>query len=132
MKAGELVKLWGLPDRSAERVQITLRLPYPDYTRLHALKKVYPNRSVNDMISDLVKVGLDEVVEVLPTYEYPSVDHAALDARAEGVSDEDFEEFLTRGYGPRVQFDDALQEILSQKSTDDGDLVAQLVSEDGR
>lgn len=65
MSIKALANLWSFPDRSMDRAQITLRLSYNDYARLHALKEIFAGRSVNDMLNDLIRVGLDELVESL-------------------------------------------------------------------
>lgn len=66
MAIQNLIKTWSLPDRTQERTQITLRLDFDLYAKLHALKEVYKTRSVNDMINDILKAGLDEIIESLP------------------------------------------------------------------
>ncbi len=65
---------WSLPDRTEERTQISLRLTYDLYSKLHALKVIYPGRSVNDIICDLLTASIDEVVESLPERVYTSND----------------------------------------------------------
>ena len=119
MKVNELIKVWSMPDRSAERVQLTVRLPYPDYARLHALKEVYQGRSVNDLVSDLLRVGLDAVVEELPAYVMGEEQ-----AKAVAVCAEHYEELVGSQYGPRTDFDSALRKILEQKSADSVQEVA--------
>lgn len=68
MDVKKTLESWSLPDRSAERIQITLRIPYTDYARLHALKAAYSSRSVNEILTDIIRMGLDEVVDELPAY----------------------------------------------------------------
>ena len=58
MTVKNLINAWSLPDRTQERQQITLRLNYDLYAKLHALKEVYPKRTVNDMINDILKTLL--------------------------------------------------------------------------
>lgn len=98
-----LLKNWALPDRSADRTQLTLRLPFTDYARLQALKEVYPSRSLNEFVCDLLETGLDEVVESLPSWEVS--EHEA-----------EFPEEVGAIAGPRVVFDVAYARILKSES----------------
>jgi len=111
MAIKNLLKTWALPDRTQDRQQLTLRLNYDLYAKLHALKAVYPNRPVNDMINDILKSGLDEIIEALPS-------------RSLSVEEADCEGFLD-GYGkplegiamgPRIDFEQAYKNILEAKS----------------
>ena len=109
MSIKDLTSRWALPDRSGERVQITLRLDFNEYARLHALKEVYPNRSVNDFLNDLISAGLDEVVSALPVYTVTKDDPGW-----SGDPDE-----LGANFGPAVIFSHAYRRILEEKSTDE-------------
>jgi len=62
-KTKELLNNWSLPDRKEDRAQVTLRLDFDIYAKLHALKNVYPHRSVNEFINDLLRDSVDEVIE---------------------------------------------------------------------
>ena len=110
MNIKSLLDAWNMPDRTAERTQITLRISVHDYARLHALKAVYPSRSVNDFICDLVKSGLDEIVEALPSYvvEQDDIERG-----------EYSDEWLGSSVGPRVRFDYKLRELLMEKSEEE-------------
>lgn len=107
MNIKNLLESWNMPDRTAERTQITLRISVQDYARLHALKPVYPARSVNDFICDIVKTGLDEIVEALPSYTVSEEDIRI----GEAVPEE-----LGSLHGPRVIFNAKLRELLNEKS----------------
>lgn len=112
MNFKNLIKSWSLPDRTAERTQLTLRLSFDDYARLQALKEVYKNRSINDMINDILKGGLDEIVEALPSYSISREE-------AEDVAyhtGEPVENFLGSKTGPKIFFESAYQRILQEKS----------------
>ena len=65
-----LIKNWSFPVRSPERAQLTLRVPLSDYQRLLALKEVYPNRSINDMVVDILEAALNDIVSKLPSSYY--------------------------------------------------------------
>lgn len=113
MNMKNLLKTWTLPDRTTDRAQITLRLSFNEYARLHALKEVYKHRSVNDMINDILKAGLDEIIESLPSYQSLNEPaEAAYLAHEYGGQASDYE-YVTEG--PRVQFDNAYRKILESK-----------------
>lgn len=109
-----LIKTWSLPDRSGDRTQITLRIPYTDYARLHALKEVYPKRSVNDLLCDIIKAGLDEIVEALPTWK-EKIPESCVDP--EFGSDNVLVDVDT---GPRVIYDGAYRKIMEEKPSSEG------------
>lgn len=91
----ELVSVWAMSESSQERKQLTLRLDLDNYANLHALKELF-NKPVNEMINDLIKVGLEEVISNLP------VDYW----RAEEI-DEDMASCGIRpgeAYGPKCDF----------------------------
>lgn len=111
-----LTSLWALPDRTGERVQITLRLDFNEYARLHALKEVYPNRSVNDFLNDIIRAGLDEVVSELRSYTVTEDDVRYGHFDPDQIGDT---------VGTRVKFDWAYRKILEEKSPDE-------VSEDSK
>lgn len=111
-KLKTLLDSWSLPDRTEERTQITLRISYDLYCRLHAFKSIYPQRSVNDIISDLLNTSTDELRELLPCSVY---------------TEDDFREDLELGlpseacasvgmsYGPLVEYKHAYRRLLESK-----------------
>lgn len=121
MTMQKLLKTWTLPDRTAERTQITLRLDFDLYAKLHALKEVYKTRSVNDMINDILKAGLDEIIEALPVHKMTR-EEAEMNAYSENqatgsnFSASDYEDILV---GPGKQFEWAYQRILETKAVDE-------------
>ena len=64
-KTKELLNQWALPDRTEDRAQVTLRLDFDTYAKLHSLKNVYPHRSVNEFINDLLRDSVDDVIDAL-------------------------------------------------------------------
>lgn len=110
MSMKNLVESWTLPSAPNERIQVTLRIQFDDYARLHALKAAYPRRSVNDILSDIIRLGLDEIVAALPTYE---------------VCEEFVTEYpeeagrLGEIYGPAVDFRNTYRRILEEKASED-------------
>ncbi len=109
MSVKDLVNTWDMPSVSNDRIQVTLRIQFNDYARLHALKATYPSRSVNDILSDIIKVGLDEVIEALPTYVMTERGLAECPGFEE-VGDE---------YGPSVNFRSAYRRILEDKAKEE-------------
>ena len=115
MSMKKLVTNWSLPDRTTERTQLTLRLDFDLYARLHALKDIYPKRSVNDMINDILKNGLEEIIEALPVYK-TSRDEAEEIARSSG---QPIENLIDSHTGPRINFNYAYKRILETKANDE-------------
>ena len=114
MSIKNLVTTWSLPDRSQDRQQVTLRIPYDIYAKLHALKDIY-QRPVNDMITDILRSGLDEIIEALPSYKVDIADAHEM-ALIHGGNPSDYANELT---GPRVKFNRAYRSLLEQKSEDE-------------
>lgn len=75
-----VLKNWSYPAPSPERAQLTLRIPLSDYQRLLALKEIYPNRSVNDMVVDVLSAALNEIVSKLPSRTYTDEELEAYEA----------------------------------------------------
>jgi hypothetical protein len=107
-----LIRTWSLPERTHELKQLTLRLDFDSYARLHALKEIYKSRSVNDMIKDILKTGLDEIVEALPTRKMTH-EEAEECAYSEQGHVADYEGCLT---GPGREFEYAYRRILESKA----------------
>jgi hypothetical protein len=70
---GELVKFKPLLDRWRENAapQLTLqdyaiRLPLGDAARLHALVQLFPGRTIEEIITDLLHTALDEIAAAMP------------------------------------------------------------------
>jgi len=120
MTIKNLVNTWSLPDRTEDRHQFTLRLRYDLYAKLHALKEVYKNRSVNDLINDILSAGLDEVIEALPSYKIDRDEAIELAMHFEcPISDVE-----NNKTGPRPDFDRHYRRILEAKAIDDSQEAA--------
>jgi hypothetical protein len=50
-----------------------VRLPLADAARLHALAEMFPGRSLDDIITDLLHVSLDQIAEAMPYERGPKV-----------------------------------------------------------
>lgn len=101
-----VLKNWSYPAPSPERAQLTLRIPLSDYQRLLALKEIYPNRSVNDMVVDVLSAALNEIVSKLPSRTY---------------TDEELEAYEASGiepdYGLAGRFERILKRIQSEATS---------------
>lgn len=64
---------WNMPDRQEVR-QISVRVPVRVFARLRALQKLYPARSLTELVSDILNSGLDEIEEDLLRIEPSEVD----------------------------------------------------------
>jgi hypothetical protein len=67
MRIKDLIKEWekkaGAP-RTIE--EYAVRLPLPAAARIHALQEMYPGKSAEDLITDLIQAALHELEEALP------------------------------------------------------------------
>jgi hypothetical protein len=61
----DLVKVWSL-SKSSESKQMTLRVPSDVFFKLQVLEEMFPSRSRNEMVSDLLVTALSLFVEGLP------------------------------------------------------------------
>lgn len=115
MTIKKLINSWTLPDRTNERTQITLRLDFDTYARLHALKDIFPSRSVNEIINDILSNGLNEIIEALPSRQI--FDESEL--LSEGIVDEYNRPLVGASVGLKVNFDAAYRKILQTKSSEE-------------
>lgn len=125
MNMKNLVKSWSLLDRSNERIQITLRIPFSDYARLRALKEIYPRRSVNDILSDIIKFGLDEIIEALPSRSANDDDVFEHNSYMSSDMPEDLSLSVGDSIGPAIDFECAYRRILESKSEEDSKEIAE-------
>jgi hypothetical protein len=78
--AESIVKFKSLLDRwkkSAPPVltarEYAVRLPLDDASRLHALTELFPGRTVEEIITDLLHAGLDEIAAAMPYEAGPKI-----------------------------------------------------------
>ena len=62
----KLIENWSLPNRAAEKIPVSLRLPFDVYAKLYALKEAYPSQTVTDIATDILRKGLNDVIDALP------------------------------------------------------------------
>jgi hypothetical protein len=53
--------------------EYAVRLPVDDASRLHALTELFPGRTVEEIITDLLHAGLDEIAAAMPYEAGPTV-----------------------------------------------------------
>jgi hypothetical protein len=111
-----LIKSWALPDRTQERSQLTVRINFDLWAKLQALKEIYPKRSVNDMVADILHAGVDEIVEALPVY---SRTMTRIEAEEAAYHEQcELSDYLGSKVteGPGINFQFAYSRILSEKT----------------
>jgi hypothetical protein len=59
------------PVRTAR--EYAVRLPLEDAARLHALAELFPGRSVETLVTDLLRAALDEIVAAMPYEPGPKI-----------------------------------------------------------
>jgi len=67
VKFKPLIERWkkaAAPARTAE--QYAVCLPLEDAARLHALVELFPGQAIEDIITDLLHAGLDEIAAAMP------------------------------------------------------------------
>ena len=77
---GVLVKFKPLLDRWKKRAapaktakEYSVRLPLDDAARLHALAELFPGQSIEEILTDLLQAGLDEIAAAMPYEKGPKV-----------------------------------------------------------
>ena len=74
MKFKPLLDRWkkdAAPARTAK--EYAVRLPLDDAARLHALTELFPGRTLEEIITDLLSAGLDEIAAAMPYQAGPKV-----------------------------------------------------------
>ncbi|HWJ36985.1 MAG TPA: pilin assembly protein [Steroidobacteraceae bacterium] len=74
MKFKSLLERWkkeAVPVKTAK--EYAIRLPLDDASRLHALAALFPGRQIEELVTDLLHAGLDEVAAAMPYEPGPKV-----------------------------------------------------------
>ncbi|HEX3948593.1 MAG TPA: pilin assembly protein [Steroidobacteraceae bacterium] len=74
MKFKSLLDRWkktAAPARTAK--EYAIRLPLDDAARLHALAELYPGQSIEEIATDLLSAGLEEIAAAIPYERGPKV-----------------------------------------------------------
>lgn len=67
MKIHELLRLWEkTANGELTREEYNIRLPLVDAAKLQALAEIYPRRSIEEILSDLLSAALSDVETSLP------------------------------------------------------------------
>ena len=53
--------------------EYAVRLPLDDAARLHALAELFPGQSIEEIVTDLLGAGLDEIAAAMPYEKGPKV-----------------------------------------------------------
>lgn len=107
-----VLKNWSFPAPSPERAQLTLRIPLSDHQRLLALKEIYPNRSVNDMVVDILSAALNEIVSKLPSEIYSEEEIEQMERTGNYHGEEPWKD-----YGLAGRFSRILERIQSEATS---------------
>lgn len=59
MLCSELYDYWSLPKEVLH--QVTIRLPVDTFYKIQAIELMFPHRSMNELISDLLQASLSEL-----------------------------------------------------------------------
>jgi hypothetical protein len=74
VKFKSLLERWkktASPPKTAH--EYAIRLPLDDAARLHALNELFPGQSVEDLLTDLLHAGLEEIAAAMPYERGPKV-----------------------------------------------------------
>ena len=74
MKFKSLLEQWKkTPAREKTAKEYLVRLPLDDAARLQALVELFPGQSIEEIITDLLGAGLDEIAAAIPYQRGPKV-----------------------------------------------------------
>ncbi len=74
MKFKSLLDRWKKdPPPTLTAREYAVRLPLDDASRLHALTELFPGRTAEELITDLLHAGLDEIAAAMPYEAGPTI-----------------------------------------------------------
>ncbi|MEO7206499.1 MAG: type 1 pili tip component [Steroidobacteraceae bacterium] len=74
MKFKPLLDRWKKTPAAAKTAkEYAVRLPLDDAARLQALAELFPGRSIEEIVTDLLGAGLDEIAAAMPYEKGPKV-----------------------------------------------------------
>ncbi len=98
----ELLKRWeSAPDRRRTATEYRVRLPLRDAARLRALCELYPHTPMEEIITDLLSLALDQVESSLPYVPGTRI-----------VEHDEYGDPIYEDIGPSKRFHEALQRHL--------------------
>lgn len=115
VKSSDLAKAWSLV-RSSDLRQMTLRVPSETFVKIQALELMFPQRTRNEMVSDLLATALDDFLDGLP-----SITHLGPVLGFDDVGDPVHEEIRS---GPRQDFYKLIDRIRSESTEEKTKLEA--------
>lgn len=65
ISASDLVKVWSI-NRGSDFKQITIRVPIETFVKIQAIEGMFPHRSRNELVSDLLSTALEDFESGLP------------------------------------------------------------------
>ncbi len=117
-KPADLVKAWAI-SRGPDTRQLTIRVPNETFYKIQALEAMFPDRSRNEMVADLLSTALDEFEEGLPFEEHEG------DIVGYDPENEPFRDYWTSG--PKADFRRLIEEAKAKvdlKAVDSSEVAA--------
>jgi len=103
-RISKLLDLWqNTAARESSVCAYTLPLPIPDLARIAALSAMYPGRTKEQIIVDLLSVALSDLEEAMPYVPGPTV-----------ISRDEFDDPIFEDIGPTPTFAIELKKYLKQ------------------
>lgn len=65
VSASDLVKAWSI-NRGSDFKQITIRVPIETFVKIQAIESMFPHRSRNELVSDLLSTSIEDFESALP------------------------------------------------------------------
>lgn len=104
-KPSDLLKVWSM-SKSSEQRQVTVRIPADTFHKIQAMEMMFPHRSRNELIADLLATSADEFESSLP---FESHQGKFLFEDQDG--DSIYDSFIT---GPKRDFERFLEQVKKQ------------------
>jgi hypothetical protein len=102
VKPGDLLKVWAI-SRGVEYKQFTARVPAETFYKIKAIEAMFPGRSRNELVSDLLTTALDEFEEGLP-FEIVECEAEGEPIAWDPVNNEPIFELSNYEVGPRAEY----------------------------
>lgn len=95
---GDLFKAWSISRSAGQARQISIRIPATTFYRINAIEELFPERSRNEIIADLLSTAIDQFEESLPS-EYAPVSNEPI-----GRDEDGNPVYEEKDYGPKGKF----------------------------
>lgn len=110
VKSSDLLKVWAM-SKSSEQRQVTIRISADTFHKIQAIELMFPHRSRNELIADLLDTSVDEFESTLP-FESHQGDLIFNDENGESV----YESYIT---GPKRDFQDLLATVKKRSEAEE-------------